>query len=159
MLINSAATPTLAAIVIQLGLGVAVFQANPRRKPNQCFLLLTAFIGIWLGSLYSAFSATSTESAAFFIRQASAAAALILTTANFLRLSIEKQERTWRTILRRSWIWLLSALAIVVFCQTNAFLERARFSQPPGALIALAVPVYGDAAALYVLYFVVAGLA
>jgi len=42
---NNAAFPTLAAIVIQLALGLTVFQANPRRKSNQCFLLLSAVIG------------------------------------------------------------------------------------------------------------------
>jgi len=159
MLINSAAAPTLAAIVIQFCLGLAVFQANPRRKANQCFLLVSLAVGLWLGSLYSVFSSRNTETAAFFIRQASAAAALILTAANLLRLSIEKQAPRWRGILRDSWLWLLAALAIVAFCQTDAFLKGARFSQPPGALIALPVPVYGEASFVYVLYFAVAGLA
>ena len=159
MLINSAAAPTLAAIVIQLVLGLAVFQANPRRKSNQCFLLLSLFIAMWLGSLYSAFSARNTEAAALYIRQASAAAALILTAANLLRLSIQKQDRSWGGILHDSWLWLIAALAIATFCQTKFFLEGARFSQPPGALIALPVPVYGNASVVYVFYFVVAGLA
>ncbi|PYJ43213.1 MAG: hypothetical protein DME86_03580 [Verrucomicrobia bacterium] len=159
MLINSAAAPTLAAIVIQLVLGLAVFQANPRRKSNQCFLLLSLFIVMWLGSLYSVLSARSTEAAALYIRQASAAAALILTAANLLRLSIQKQDRSWGGILRDSWLWLIAALAIATFCQTKFFLQGARFSQPAGALIALPVPVYGNASVVYVFYFVIAGLA
>ncbi len=159
MFLNSAAAPTLAAIVIQLVLGLVVFQANRRRKPNQCFLLLSIFIAIWLGSLYSVFSASSTEVAAFFIRQASAAAALIFTAANFLRLSIAERNRQWRGILRESWLWMIAAVAVVAFCQTRFFLEGARFSQPPGALIALAVPVYGKASVLYVVYFIITGLA
>ncbi len=159
MLINSAAAPTLGAILVQLVLGLAVFQANPRRKSNQCFLLLSVLIGIWLGSLYSVFSARTTETAAFYIRQASAAAALILTAANLLRLSIEKQDRRWRDILRDSWLWLIAALAIVAYCQTALFLQGSRFSQPPKALIAIPVPVYGSASFVYVLYFVIAGLA
>ena len=52
---NSAAVPTLAAIAIQSALGLGVFQANPRRKSNQCFLLLSAVIACWLGSLYFTF--------------------------------------------------------------------------------------------------------
>ena len=41
--------PTLAAIALQLVLGLAVFQANPKRRLNQCFLLLSVVIVAWLG--------------------------------------------------------------------------------------------------------------
>ena len=159
MLINSAAAPTLAAIAIQLILGLAVFQANPLRKANQCFLLLSLVVGLWLGSLYLVFSARNTEVAEFYIRQASAAAALIITAGNLLRLSIQKQNRRWRGVFRDSWLWLITALAIVAFCQTKSFLVGARFSHLPGALIALPVPIYGERTFIYVLYLVIGGLA
>ncbi|MEP6810419.1 MAG: GAF domain-containing protein, partial [Chthoniobacterales bacterium] len=160
MSINSAAAPTLAALIIQLGLGVAVFQANPQRKPNQCFLLLSGVIGVWLSSLgYSVFSGGSTEIAAFYIRQASASGAFILTAANFLRLSIQEEDPRWGHIIRDSWIWLVGAIVIAIFCQTDAFLIGARFSRPPDAQIALPVPVYGKASFAYALYFIFAALA
>src|SRR5438105_1967212 len=159
MLKNSAAVPTVAAIIIQLILGLAVFQANPKRKPNQCFLLLSVIIGIWLGSLYLVFSTRSAEAAAFYIREASAAGALILTIFNLLRLSIQKQDKGWRDILRDSWLWLVVVLAIVGFCQTKSFLQGARFVQPAGATISLPVPEYGNGSVIYVFYFVIAGLA
>ena len=159
MLISSAAAPWLAAIVIQFGLGLAVFQANPKRRTNQCFLLLSLCIGAWLGSFSSGLSAADLETAEFYIRQASAAAAFILTSANLLRLSIQKPDRSWAGMLRDSWRWLIAAAAVVAFCQTRFFLSGMRYSQPTGALAPVPVPMYHPASALYVVYFVVAGLA
>jgi uncharacterized membrane protein YhfC len=56
---NSATTAVLAALTIQIGLGLAVFQANPKRQSNQCFLILSLTIAAWLASLYIAFQATN----------------------------------------------------------------------------------------------------
>lgn len=152
---SSAATPTLVAIVIQLGLGLAVFYANPRRKSNQCFLLLSLAMGAWLATLHSILVAQSLEVGAFYIREASAIGALILTLFNLLRLSIRYGDRRWRDIFRNSWMWVLATLAIIVFCQTSFFLQGARFSHATGSVIAL----YGRGAAIYGLYFVAIGLA
>src|SRR5438105_10836006 len=116
MLKNSAAVQTVAAIIIQLILGLAVFQANPRRKSNQCFLLLSVVIGMWLGCLYLSFSTKTSAEVEFYIREASAAGALILTFFNLLRLSIQMQHERWRDILRYSWLWLVVMLAVVGLC-------------------------------------------
>jgi PAS domain S-box-containing protein len=156
---HSAPVPTLVALAIQSILGLAVFQANPWRKPNQCFLLLSAVIGGWLACLYFSFSATTSAEVEFYIREASAAGALILTVFNLLRVSIQQQNRRWQEILSDAWIWLIAAIAVVIFCQTRFFLEGARFSRAPGASFLLPVPVYGRGAAFYFLYFVIAGLA
>src|SRR5438874_1239809 len=102
---NSATAPTIAAIVIQIGLGLAVFQANPRRKSNQCFLLLSCIIGAWLGCIYRVVAAHNVEVASFYIREASAAGAITLTIFNLLRLSILKPNQSWSEISRDSWIW------------------------------------------------------
>ena len=155
---HSAAVPTLVALAIQSVLGLVVFQANPWRKPNQCFFLLSTVIGVWLACLYFSFSTTTSAEVAFYIREASAAGALILTVFNLLRVSIRQQNRRWQEILGDAWIWLIAAVAAVIFCQTKFFLEGARFSRPPGASIPFPVPVYGKEAVFYFLYFVVAGL-
>jgi hypothetical protein len=155
---HSAAVPTLVALVIQSVLGLVVFQANPWRKPNQCFFLLSTVIGVWLACLYFSFSATTSAEVAFYIREASAAGALILTVFNLLRVSIQQENRRWQEILGDAWIWLIAAVAAVIFCQTKFFLEGARFSLPPGASIPFPVPVYGQQAVFYFLYFVIAGL-
>jgi len=156
---NSATVPTLAAIVIQLGLGLAVFQANRRRKSNQCFFLLSLIIGAWLGCLYLVFVATKPGLTEFFIRQASAAGALILVAFNILRLSIQRQNQRWRTILRESWLWLVVALAVVGLCQTGFFLQEVQFSKPLGGEKSSPVPIYGPGSVIYVLYFIGAGFA
>jgi PAS domain S-box-containing protein len=155
---HSATVPTLVALAIQSILGLVVFQANPWRKPNQCFFLLSTVIGVWLACLYFSFSATTSAEVEFYVREASAAGALILTVFNLLRVSIQ-QNRRWQEILSDTWIWLIAAIAVVIFCQTKFFLEGARFSRPPGASILLPVPVYGQEAVFYFLYFVIAGLA
>ena len=156
---NSAALPPLIALILQLLLGLAVVQANPRRKSNQCFLILSLVIGSWLGCLYLAFSTTKPPEIEFYIRQASVAGALVLAVSNLLRLSIQKQHGPWRDILRDSWPWLVVVLAVVVFCQTKFFLQGARFSQPIGAPMPLPAPVYGPGVVVYASYFVIAGSA
>jgi len=45
---NSATTPIIVALLGQIGLAFAVFQANPKRRSNQCFLLLSMAICVWL---------------------------------------------------------------------------------------------------------------
>jgi nitrogen-specific signal transduction histidine kinase len=152
---NSATAPTLVAIVIQLGLGFAVFYANPRRKSNQCFLVLSLAMGAWLAALRSIQLSSGIEAGAFYVREASAVGAVILTVFNLLRLSIKYSDRRWREILRESWVWIMGAFAIVGFCQTRFFLEGARFSSATGSVIA----IYGRGSMLYGVYFAIAGFA
>ena len=76
---DSAITPTLAAITFQMALGLIVFFANRHKLASQCFLLLSIVIVAWLGSLYLAFEAKTAHAAEFAIRQASATGALYLT--------------------------------------------------------------------------------
>jgi PAS domain S-box-containing protein len=147
------ALPTLIALIAQVSLGLAVFQANSKRHANQCFLLLSAVVAIWLGSLYFAFSANTLEAAAFYIRQASAAVILILAVLNLLRLSIRERQKGWPAILRRSWIWIALAALVIAFCQTPWFLQGARFPAHAGVLDPLPVPDYGRGFWIYGSYF------
>src|ERR1700704_443412 len=86
-IMNSATTPILFALVLQLGLGLIVFQSNPRRKSNQSFLLLSLAAVGWLASLFFAFTASNSNVATFWIREASAFGVLNLAGFNLLRLS------------------------------------------------------------------------
>jgi PAS domain S-box-containing protein len=151
---NSSTSPILAALIIQLALGVVVFQANRHRKTNQCFLLLSLVAAAWLFTLYRTLATRTPEAAAFWIRQASSCGALLLLVFNLLRVSIERREKSWREIFRQSWLWLLTTAAVVGFCQTKLFLQSARFSQLTGAVI----PIYGSRSILYFGYFIVAGI-
>src|SRR6266852_1032733 len=56
---NSETVPILGAVIIQSALGLTVFLANPRRKSNQCFLLLSFSAVGWLAALY--FGSTTTN--------------------------------------------------------------------------------------------------
>src|ERR1043166_1043102 len=103
---TGATVPTIGAIALQLLLGLAVFQANPKRRLNQCFLLLSLVIVGWLGSLHFAFTATTATGAEFSIRQASVAGALYLAMLNLLRLCARQREQSWRDILGRARVWL-----------------------------------------------------
>src|SRR5438270_5842510 len=84
---NSSNIPILVALVIQLALGLVVFQANRQLKSNQAFLLLSLGAASWLGCVYYASTALTVNSAAFWIRQASATAVINLCLFNLLRLS------------------------------------------------------------------------
>jgi PAS domain S-box-containing protein len=149
---NNAAVPFVVALILQCGLGLAVFQSNPKRKSNQCFLLLSLAIAIWLGILYLAFSTTNVRIAEFSIRQASAAGAVILTTFNLLRVSI--RERSWSAILRRSRIWFIGLIGAIAFCQTKWFLQGV---QMPAGIHVAPTPIYSqNGVYVYALCFVFA---
>jgi hypothetical protein len=153
---TGATIPTFGAILVQLALGLAVFQANRHRLANQCFLLLSLVIDAWLASLYLAFVATNPQVAEFAIRQASVAGVVYLATLNLLRISIRRSQEGWRGVLRHSRAWLVLTIGIVVLCQTKAFLRGAQISHQAGTA---ASPLYGPAVKLYAVFFVVAFIA
>ncbi len=146
--------PLVLALLIQTCLGLAVFQANPRRKTNQVFLLLSAAIIAWLASLYYTFSASDLGVAAFGIRQASASAVVILTAFNLLRISIRDRQSSWRMILGQARTWIAVAVALIIFCQTDLFLVGASWPAPSLGGVALPKPIYGPGFPVYLLYFV-----
>jgi PAS domain S-box-containing protein len=154
---SGASVPTIGAIVLQLVLGLAVFQANPKRRLNQCFLLLSLVIVAWLGSLHFALAATTPAIAGFAIRQASVAGALYLAMLNLLRLSVRQREQSWREFLGHSRVWLAATLGIVALCQTDFFLQGAKIPNPIGS--AAPIPLYGPGVYLYAIFFVTAVIA
>jgi nitrogen-specific signal transduction histidine kinase len=144
------ATNLFVAITIQLALGLVVLLANSKRTSNQCFFLLCLTISGWLGTLWFAFGTDSARVAEAFIRQASVAGALILTSFNLLRLSIRERREAWRGILKHSRAWLVVTGAIIIFCQTKLFLVGAQMPSVVGA--GAPVPIYGRAAPIYGIY-------
>ena len=84
------------------------------------------------------------------MRVAFAAAVLILLALNFLRLSTVKPDATWRDILRHSGGWIILALAIIIFCQSNLLVRGARFPDQPGAA---PQPIYDWGVYLYAYCF------
>jgi PAS domain S-box-containing protein len=151
---SGATVPTIGAIALQLILGLAVFQANPKRRLNQCFLLLSLAVVGWLAALHFASTATSPVGAEFAIRQASVAGAFVLSLLNLLRVSLLQREQGWSDILRRSKIWLIATVGVIALCQTKFFLQAATIPIPVGS--AAPVPVYGGGILLYAALFVAA---
>ncbi|HEY1582270.1 MAG TPA: ATP-binding protein [Chthoniobacterales bacterium] len=150
---HSATFPTIAALIMQIALGLAVFQANRRRLANQCFLVLSVMIAAWLGSLLLAFITRSAWTAEFAIREASATSALYLASLNLLRLSVRQQLRGWRDLLKHSRTWLAVTIGIVALCQTRFFLHSAQLSAIPGLP---PKPSYGDGVYLFSAFFLIA---
>ncbi len=150
---TAATISTLVAMILQLSLGLAVFQANRHRLANQCFLLLSLTIDAWLGSLFLAFTATTASSAEFAIRQASAAGAVYLAVLNLLRISVRQRQLGWKGIFAHSKTWLLVTLGVIGLCQTKLFLKGALMSQHVHTAPS---PDYGPALYVYVAYIILA---
>jgi PAS domain S-box-containing protein len=153
---NSAIIPPLTALMIQSALGVSVFYANPRRRANQCFLLLSVAIGAWLVALFLGLRTNNPATAELCVREASAAGAIILTLFNILRFSILRSSGTWFSILRASWLWIAAGLIIVALCQTKFFLHDVHFTAHVNELRPPPIPTYGRGFVLFIAYFVIA---
>jgi PAS domain S-box-containing protein len=141
---NSQSLPLWLALFLQLGLGLAVFRANPRNYANQSFLLVSAIICGWLLSLHFAYNAVRAEEAELWIRNASSIGLLIVYGFNLLRLAIVHRERGWREIGKRSLTLLAPSLLVIGLCYTPLFLRYAelRTGQIPGAIYGPLFPVY-----------------
>ncbi|MEY2496906.1 MAG: hypothetical protein QOD12_462 [Verrucomicrobiota bacterium] len=129
---------------MQLGLGLAVYRANPRNYANQSFLLVSAIICGWLLSLHFAYNALRAEEAELWIRNASAGGLLIVNGFDLLRLAIIYRERGWREIGKRLLVLLTPSLLVIGLCYTPLFLRSAelRGGQIPGANYGPLFPVY-----------------
>ena len=150
---NSAAVPVLISMLTQGGLGLAVFLANRRRLPNQCFLLLSLTISGWLATLYLGQETHKIEVTIACMRAASVAGVLILMMLNLLRLSIQRKQPNWRGLLRASRLWLIATAFVVILCQTKAFLVGAQMSAVAGVA---PTPIYGKAVYIYAAFFAAA---
>src|SRR3954464_12017686 len=122
---NIESVPLWLALILQLGLGLAVFRANPRSYVNQSFLLVSLILSAWLVSLHFALGATEAGAAAFWIRNASVSGLLMAIGFNLLRLAILCREGGWRDIWRRSAILAVSSLIAGAICYTPLFLRYA----------------------------------
>ncbi len=106
---DSATLAILVALIIQVALGLAVMQSSLHRKSNQAFLILSGAITAWLACLYLISVSQNGESAAFYIRQVSAAGALILFSFNLLRIVRAKAaSHRGRQSFGMSWLWTIS---------------------------------------------------
>ena len=149
---NPETIPLWLALVIQVGLGLAVFRANSRNYSNQSFLVVSLFISAWLLSLQFAFNAAHAGQAELWIRNASASGILIINGFNLLRLAIVCRETGWPEIRRRSAPLAILSLPIIALCYTHYFLKYAqlRGGQTQNSLVPQ--PVYGPLLPLYLAF-------
>lgn len=130
------------ALLIQFGLGLAVYRANSRNHANQSFLLLSFFISAWLLSLQIALDATDAAKAELWIRNSWAAGVLVVNGFNLLRLGILCRESGWKEIGRRSAGLTVPSLVAVACCYTPFFLQSAEIRRESGHEL-IPLPVYG----------------
>jgi nitrogen-specific signal transduction histidine kinase len=139
------------ALLIQFGLGLAVYRANSRNHANQSFLVLSFSICVWLLSLQIAFGATDPVKAEFWIRNAWVSAILMVNGFNLLRLGILCRDSGWKEIGRRATRLAVPSLIAVAACYTPYFLKAAEIRRESGHEL-IPLPVYGP------LFPVIAGL-
>ena len=122
---NPETLPLWLALFTQIGLGFAVFRANPQNYANQAFLLVSLTISFWLLSLHFAYNAVDAAAAALWIRNSSASGIAIVVGFNLLRLAIVCRALGWREIVRRSALLLIGGAGIACLCYTDWFLHGA----------------------------------
>jgi PAS domain S-box-containing protein len=149
---NTETLPLWLALLIQLGLGLAVFRANPRNYANQGFLVVSLIISAWLLSLQFAFNAVRTRDAEFWIRNASAGGILIINGFNLLRLAIVCRESGWREIGNRSALLAVLSVPAIALCYTHPFLQYAQLRGGQTSHSLVPQPVYGPLLPLYVAF-------
>jgi PAS domain S-box-containing protein len=130
------------ALLIQFGLGLAVYRANSRNHANQSFLIVSLFISAWLLSLQFAFDAADPAQAALWIRNAWASGVLMVNGFNLLRLGILCRDSGWKEIGKRcTWLVAPSLIAIAA-CYTPWFLRGAEIRRESGHEL-IPLPIYG----------------
>jgi PAS domain S-box-containing protein len=129
-----------------LVLGVLVFLTNRKRPTNVVFLLLSLVLVAWLTFLGIAFYVGQLGMAAIMVRASNAIGAFAPFTFNALRLSIVRRSRRY-SVLRHSWVWLLSAIVVGALCLTRIFLREVIISGG-----GIPEPVYGPGILIYSAY-------
>src|SRR5712692_4028281 len=146
---NAATFSGWLALLIQLGLGFAVFRANPKSCINQSFFAVCFCISAWVISLQFAFSATDAHQGEFWIRNASASGLLVVNGFNLLRLAIICRDNGWREIARRSAALAIASAVAIWFCYTDLFLHYAELRRDQAGHELVPHPVYGTLFPLY----------
>src|SRR6266480_442328 len=153
---NSATTLIIVALLGQIGMAFAVFQANPKRRSNQCFLLLSMAICVWLMYRYFGLSTRAPAVAELCIRESCATGAIILVLLNLLRLTIRNRQSRWHHLLRDSIPWFAVGLAVVVLCQTSFFIKGVRLNVDNITGLSAPDPIPGAGFLIFNIYFLAA---
>jgi PAS domain S-box-containing protein len=140
---NAATISLWAALLIQIGLGVAVYRANYKNHTNQSFFVVSFFISAWLLSLQFAYNATEAGPAEFWIRNSWAAGVLVVNGFNLLRLGILCRDSGWKQIGVRSASLAIPSLAAIALCYARSFLRSASIPRGNSGHELIPMPEYG----------------
>jgi nitrogen-specific signal transduction histidine kinase len=140
---NAAIISLWTALLIQIGLGVAVFRANHKNHANQCFFVVSFFISAWLLSLHFAYNAMEPGAAEFWIRNSWATGVVMVNGFNLLRLGILCRDTGWKQIAVRSASLAVPSVAVIALCYVRLFLRSASIPQGNTGHELIPVPDYG----------------
>src|SRR5437762_1934063 len=155
---NAANISLWLALLIQFGLGLAVYRANSRNHANQSFLILSFFISAWLLFLQFAFAANDAAKAEFWIRNCWAAVVLVVNGFNLLRLGILCRDSGWKQIGRRSALLAALSAITIAICFSKAFLRSATIPLGDTGHELIPIPNYGPVFPFVAGFFICASL-
>lgn len=108
---------SLAALIVNLLLGVLVLYTQPRRRANRVFFFSSLLFTTWLVCLVGGSFARDPDRLLLWIRLAGATSPLALVAFDVLSWAVANPLLPWRTLRRRLRIWYgltLSAVAIAL---------------------------------------------
>lgn len=143
---------TILIILAEYGLGLSVLAANPRRRVNQCFCLLSLATGSWMLCLQIGFHDTSASQVCWLIRVCTVLGGFFPVGYNLLRLAILYPELSMRELLKRCQLWFLAYLLIDILAFSRWYLVSVSIPTP-GSVFAIPEPVYGNGFFLWAAYF------
>lgn len=143
---------TIPLILVEYGLGLCVLLANPRRRVNQCFCLLSLFTGTWMLGLQIGFHGHSAGEVDFLIRLCTILGAFFPVGYNLIRLAIVDPDVTPRELAWRSRYWLAAYAASCLLSLTHWYMVSVSM---PDATTAFSIPepIYGTGFYLWAAYF------
>jgi PAS domain S-box-containing protein len=141
----------IAILLVCLAQGVLIFLNNPRRLVNQCFLILTANLSIWLTFMMLAFQGASAAEVAGYVRATNAVAIFLPYFFDCLRHAIVEPHRRLLQVLWAKPYRVTACVLMAAMCQTTFFLRDVVMPADPA--IDIAEPVYGPGIALYGVFF------
>ncbi|MBN1558393.1 MAG: PAS domain-containing protein [Lentisphaerae bacterium] len=142
----------LAAMAVNLALGVVVLLVNPRRRINRFFFIACACQAFWLTTLLCGSAVHDKQMQMFWIRQASVSVFMVLMVFDMMRLAIVHAEARGGVLFKEILPWLALVLLVGMLSQMPFFLHDVTVSPETG----FPRPEYGHGQKLYVLSWIFA---
>jgi nitrogen-specific signal transduction histidine kinase len=106
--------------VLVAAIGLAVIKANPRRRANQAFALVSAVGIVWLSIVSAQMSARNVTT---FMRANAITSPFVPWALALLHSSLLFPTEPWRRLFHRALPWLVIALALIPLCFAPSFVS------------------------------------